>query len=189
MSPGNAVRILWDNLDADCPKQVGPEGHDVAACIDRLGVRVQRDDGRVVRNTCGRVRVSGSIGASPEFSDRLPSLGDGWQMHDGGRRPESASIERSLPCLATTRPSACPGTATTRSSDSSRNLWDPVQGVAMPSNSWPPFSNFSTGVGTAVRNSFVKSFNFVWTVELPHEEPKCASSSLVPRYPPGRLIT
>jgi len=50
--PGNAVRILWDDLDADRPKQVGPEGHDVAGCIKRLGVRVQRDGGRVVRDKC-----------------------------------------------------------------------------------------------------------------------------------------
>ncbi len=52
MSAGDAICVLWNYLDADCPKQVGPEGHDVAARVDRLGVRVQRDDGRVVRSEC-----------------------------------------------------------------------------------------------------------------------------------------
>ena len=47
--PSDAIGIFGDDLDANGPEQVGPEGHDVAAGIERLGVRVQRDDGRVVR--------------------------------------------------------------------------------------------------------------------------------------------
>ncbi len=46
--PSDAVGIFGDNLDPDCPKEVSPEGHDVAARVERLGVRVQRDDGGVV---------------------------------------------------------------------------------------------------------------------------------------------
>ena len=48
--PCDTICILWNNLNAYCPKQVGPEGHDVAARVKRLGVRVQRDGGRVVRS-------------------------------------------------------------------------------------------------------------------------------------------
>ena len=50
--PSDTVGIFGDNLDPDCPKEVSPEGHDVAARVERLGVRVQRDDGRVVRSEC-----------------------------------------------------------------------------------------------------------------------------------------
>jgi hypothetical protein len=38
---GDAVTVFRDNLDADCLKEVSPEGHDVAARVERLGVRVQ----------------------------------------------------------------------------------------------------------------------------------------------------
>jgi len=47
--PCDTICILWNNLNAYRPKQVGPEGHDVAVRVERLGVRVQRDGGRVVR--------------------------------------------------------------------------------------------------------------------------------------------
>ena len=50
MSAGHAVAIFRDNLNANRPEQVGSEGHDVAARVKRLGVRVQRDGGRVVRS-------------------------------------------------------------------------------------------------------------------------------------------
>jgi hypothetical protein len=47
--PCDTICILWNNLNTYRPKQVGPEGHDVTARVKRLGVRVQRDGGRVVR--------------------------------------------------------------------------------------------------------------------------------------------
>lgn len=45
----DAVGIFRDNFDADCPEQIGPKGHNVAARVERLGVRMQGDGGRVVR--------------------------------------------------------------------------------------------------------------------------------------------
>jgi hypothetical protein len=48
MGTGYTVVIFRDNLHANRPEQVGSEGHDVAARVKRLGVRVQRDDGGVV---------------------------------------------------------------------------------------------------------------------------------------------
>ena len=50
VGPGDAICVLWYYLDAYRPKQVGAEGHDVTTCINRLGVGVHRDDGRVVRS-------------------------------------------------------------------------------------------------------------------------------------------
>ena len=44
----HAVAVFRDNFNANRPEQVGSEGHDVAARVERLGVRVQRDDGGVV---------------------------------------------------------------------------------------------------------------------------------------------
>ncbi len=63
MGPSDAIRVFGDSLDANGPEQVGPEGHDVAACIERLGVRVQRDDGRVVRGK----RVDESVSINQPF--------------------------------------------------------------------------------------------------------------------------
>ena len=48
MSTCHTVDVFRDNFDADRPEQVGSEGHDVAARVKRLGVRVQRDDCGVV---------------------------------------------------------------------------------------------------------------------------------------------
>jgi len=45
----DAVGIFGNDLDANCPEQVGPKEHDVAAHVERLGVRMQRDGGRIVR--------------------------------------------------------------------------------------------------------------------------------------------
>jgi hypothetical protein len=45
----NTVGIFGNDLDANCPEQVGPKGHDVAARVERLGVWMQRDGGRIVR--------------------------------------------------------------------------------------------------------------------------------------------
>ena len=50
MGTGHTIAVFRDNLDADRPEQVGSEGHDVAARVKRLGVRVQRDGGRVVQS-------------------------------------------------------------------------------------------------------------------------------------------
>ena len=56
--PGNAVGIFGDNLDTNGPEQVGPEGHDVAARVKRLGVRVQQDGGRSAVRTRVQARAS-----------------------------------------------------------------------------------------------------------------------------------
>ena len=48
MGACDTVAVFRDNFDADRPEQVGSEGHDVAARVERLRVRVQRDDGGVV---------------------------------------------------------------------------------------------------------------------------------------------
>ena len=50
VGPGDVICVLWYYLDVYRPKQVGAEGHDVTTCINRLGVGVHRDDGRVVRS-------------------------------------------------------------------------------------------------------------------------------------------
>ena len=49
---GDTIGVLGDYLKTNCPKQIGPERHDVANRIERFCVGVQGDGGRIVRGEC-----------------------------------------------------------------------------------------------------------------------------------------
>jgi hypothetical protein len=91
MGTGYTVVIFRDNLHANRPEQVGSEGHDVAARVKRLGVRVQRDGGRVVRSE----RMHKCVLRTRLMVDLMLEAGSRPRGVIGGRLPEGVVQDQS----------------------------------------------------------------------------------------------
>ena len=89
--PCDTICILWNNLNTYRPKQVGPEGHDVTARVKRLGVRVQRDGGRVVRSE----RMHKSVLQARLMVNLMLQAGSRPRGVIGGRLPEGVVQDQS----------------------------------------------------------------------------------------------
>jgi hypothetical protein len=172
--PCDTICIVWNNLNAYRPKQVGPEGHDVVARVERLGVRVQRDGGRVVLGegmdehmlqtrlmvhlileTRGRPRgmIDGHTTESI-VQDQRPAGGAFVVLPQPGR--ESVEVQKPRGLLI----------ASTRSLIQFRE----ELGIHCIH-----FGTSVPDVGAGVQNNVAKSFNFAWTlgaVKSQHKEPK-----------------
>ena len=91
MGTCHTIAVFRDNLDADRPEQVGSEGHDVAARVKRLGVRVQRDGGRVVRSE----RMHKSVLQARLMVNLMLQAGSRPRGVIGGRLPEGVVQDQS----------------------------------------------------------------------------------------------
>ena len=91
MGTCHTVAVFRDNLNADRPEQVGSEGHDVAARVKRLGVRVQLDGGRVVRSE----RMHKCVFQARLMIDLMLEAGSRPRGMIGGRLPEGVVQDQS----------------------------------------------------------------------------------------------
>ncbi len=91
MGTSHTVAVFRDNLDADRLEQVGSEGHDVAARVKCLGVRVHRDGGRVVRSE----RMHKCVLQARLMIDLMLQAGSRPRGVIGGRLPEGVVQDQS----------------------------------------------------------------------------------------------